>query len=72
VTVFDFRRTLTRKKVVVNLHSSRAFVGILWAQRGPLIVLRNVTMHEPGAAVASVDGEVVIERSQVEFIQVTG
>jgi small nuclear ribonucleoprotein (snRNP)-like protein len=69
--VFDFRRTLTRKKVVVNLLSSRAFVGILWAQRGPLLVLRNVTMHEPGAAPASVDGEVVIERDQVEFIQVT-
>jgi small nuclear ribonucleoprotein (snRNP)-like protein len=70
--VFDFRRTLTRKKVVINLHSSRAFVGILWAQRGPLVVLRNVTMHEPGAAPAPVDGEIVIERDQIEFIQITG
>lgn len=70
--MFDFRRTLTRKSVVVNLHSSRAFVGVLWAQRGPLIVLRNVVMHEPGAAAAPVDGEVVIERAQVEFIQITG
>lgn len=68
----DFRRTLLRKKVVVNLHSSRAFVGIFWAKRGPLIVLRNVTMHEPGAAAAPVDGEIVIERRQIEFIQVTG
>jgi len=70
--VLDFRRTLMRKKVIVNLHSGRAFVGILWARRGPLLVLRNVTMHEPGAAAAHVDGEVVIERDQVEFIQVTG
>lgn len=70
--MFGFLRTLTRKKVVVNLHSNRAFVGILWARRGPLLVLRNVTMHEPGAPAASVDGEVVIERDQVEFIQVTG
>lgn len=70
--MLDFRRTLLRKKVVVNLHSSRAFVGILWAQRGPLIVLRNVTMHEPGITPAVVDGEVVVERSQIEFIQVTG
>lgn len=70
--MLDFRRTLVRKNVVVNLHSSRAFVGVLWAKRGPLIVLRNVTMHEPGAAPAPVDGEVVIERGQVEFIQVTG
>jgi small nuclear ribonucleoprotein (snRNP)-like protein len=70
--VFDFRRTLLRKRVVVNLHSGRAFVGILWAQRGPLIVLRDVALHEPGAAPAAVDGEIVVERLQVEFIQVTG
>lgn len=72
MTMLSFHRTLMRKRVVVNLHSSRAFVGILWAQRGPLIVLRDVVMHEPGAAPAAVDGEIVIERQQVEFIQVTG
>lgn len=71
--MFSFLRTLTRKNVVVNMQSGRAFVGILWAKRGPLIVLRHVTMHEPGpAAPAQVDGEVVVERDQVEFIQVTG
>jgi small nuclear ribonucleoprotein (snRNP)-like protein len=69
--LFSFRLTLVRKKVVVNLHSNRAFVGILWAQRGPLLVLRNATMHEPGGQPSAVDGEVVIERGQVEFIQVT-
>jgi len=70
--VFDFRRTLVRKKVVVNLHSDRAFVGILWAKRGPLLILRNAVMHEPGAEPSVVDGQIVIERDQVEFIQITG
>lgn len=70
--MLGFRRTLLRKKVVVNLLTDRAFVGILWAQRGPLLVLRNVVMHEPGSEPASVDGEVVVERDQVEFIQITG
>jgi small nuclear ribonucleoprotein (snRNP)-like protein len=70
--MLDFHRTLLRKNVVVNLLSSRAFVGVLWAKRGPLIVLRNVVMHEAGAAPAPVDGEIVIERDQIEFIQVTG
>jgi len=70
--VFDFRRTLVRKKVVVNLHSDRAFVGILWAKRGPLLILRNAVMHEPGAEPSFVDGQIVIERDQVEFIQITG
>jgi hypothetical protein len=64
-------RTLVRRKVVVNMLSERAFVGVLWAQRGPLLILRNVVMHEPGAEPQAVDGEVVVERDQVEFIQIT-
>lgn len=64
-------RYLVRKTVVVNLFSGRAFVGILWEQRGPLLVLRKVTLHEPGGAQSEMDGEVVVERDQVEFIQVT-
>lgn len=70
--MLDYWRTAVRHRVVVNLHSGRAFVGILWAQRGALLVLRNATMHDPGAAPSTVDGEVVIERREVEFIQVTG
>lgn len=70
--MWSFRRTLVRKRVVVNLLTDRAFTGILWAQRGPLVVLRDATMHEPGAEPQAVDGEVVVERDQIEFIQITG
>lgn len=70
--MLDYWRTAVRHKVVVNLHSGRAFVGILWAQRGALLVLRNTTMHDPGATPVPLDGDVVIERCEVEFIQVTG
>lgn len=65
-------RGVVRKRVVVNLRNGRAFEGVLYAQRGPLLVLKNATLHEPGAAPAGVDGEVVVERSAVDFIQVTG
>jgi small nuclear ribonucleoprotein (snRNP)-like protein len=70
--MLGFARTLVRRSVIVNLKSGRAFEGVLYAKRGPLLVLRNATMHEPGAAPTTVDGGVVIERDQVEFIQVTG
>jgi hypothetical protein len=70
--VFAFRRTLERKRVVINLLSDRAFTGVLWAKRGTYYVLRDATMHEPGAEPAAVDGEVVIEHDRVEFIQITG
>lgn len=67
--MFAWRRTAVRKRVVVNL-SDKAFSGILWAKRGPLLVLRDVELLEPGRAPQPVDGEVVVERAKVEFTQV--
>lgn len=67
--MFAWRRTAVRKRVVVNL-PGKAFSGVLWAKRGPLLVLRDVSLLEPGRDTQGVDGEVVIERAQVEFIQV--
>ena len=68
--MFAFRRTMIRRRVVVNLTTGRAFNGILWAHRGPLLVLRDATMLQAGVAPTEVDGEVVVERTLVEFIQV--
>lgn len=59
-----------RERALVNLDDGRAFDGILWAKRGPLLVLRDAHLLEPGAEPTTVDGEVVIERSRVTFIQV--
>lgn len=69
--MFAFRRTMVHHRVVVNLDTGRTFSGVLWARRGPLLVLRDVTVHEQGLAPAAVDGEIVVERPRVEFIQVT-
>jgi len=62
-------RKLIRRQVVVNMRGDRAFRGVLWDQRGPLLVLRNAVLHEPGQEPRGVDGEVVVERRSVEFIQ---
>lgn len=69
--MFWWRRTALRKRVVVNL-SDKAFAGVLWAKRGPLLVLRDAVLMQHGAADTAMDGEVVIERARVEFIQVAG
>ncbi|MDX3726873.1 hypothetical protein [Streptomyces caniscabiei] len=58
-----------RKRVVVNL-ADKAFTGILWAKRGPLLILRNAELLEAGRPAQPVDGEIVVERSKVEFTQV--
>lgn len=65
---FPWRRNLVRRKVIVNLKSGRSFRGILYKQAGPLLILRHVEMMESGQAIR-VDGEVVVERHEVEFIQ---
>ncbi|MEV7364256.1 hypothetical protein ACWENS_10675 [Streptomyces sp. NPDC004532] len=67
--MFAWRRTAVRKRVVVNL-TDKAFTGVLWAKRGPLLVLRDVEILEAGRQPQHVDGEVVIERAKVEFTQV--
>lgn len=69
--MFWWRRTAVRKRVVVNL-ADKAFAGVLWAKRGPLLVLRDVVLMQHGAADTPMDGEVVVERARVEFIQVAG
>lgn len=67
--MFAWRRTAVRKRVIVNL-ADKAFRGILWAKRGPLLVLRDAELLEAGRDPQPVDGEIVVERSKVEFTQV--
>ncbi|QCX81058.1 hypothetical protein C9F11_37375 [Streptomyces sp. YIM 121038] len=67
--MFAWRRTAVRKRVIVNL-ADKAFEGVLWAQRGPLLVLRDARLLEAGREPQPVDGEVVVERPRVEFTQV--
>lgn len=64
-------RYLVRKQVIVN-QSEQAFSGILWLQRGQLLILKQAQLLQPGTEPQAMDGEVVIERSTVLFIQIVG
>lgn len=55
--------------VIVNLTSGRAVEGVLVRQSGGLLFLRNATAHEPGAAPEPMQGEAIIPRASVDFIQ---
>lgn len=59
------------RRVMVNLTSGSAIDGILWDDRGPLIVLRDGNLHSEGGS-APLDGEVIIERERINFVQVVG
>lgn len=65
-----YRRLVVHRRVMVNLRSGRAVSGVVVAQDGPLLQLKSATVHEPGEqGGVRVDGEIVVEREQVDFIQ---
>ncbi len=64
------RRYPTLRRVIVNTKTDRSFRGVLWRQRAGYLVLRNAELLKPRGETARVDGEVVIERENVDFVQV--
>lgn len=64
-----FRKTLLLRHVIVNLTDGTSITGVLYRDPGNLIVLKNATYFEPGAEPAQLDGDTVIERTKVLFVQ---
>lgn len=62
-------RALIARRVVVNLKTGRALDGLLVRRAGDLLFLRNATALEPGAEPAPLDGEAVVARADIDFIQ---
>jgi hypothetical protein len=60
------------RRVVVNLKgdTDTAIAGVLWKSRGAWLVLRDCTLHRQQQPPAPMDGEVVIHRDNVAFVQV--
>lgn len=67
-----FRRYLYLRQVIVNTKSDQAFRGVLWRRRGGYLVLRQAVMLRGRGETTPVDGEVLIYRENVDFIQVVG
>lgn len=61
---------MLRRRAVVNLTGGTAVSGVLLARRGPLLILAEATVHEPGRDPAPADGQVVVPAERVAFIQV--
>ena len=60
----------TKRQVIVNTKTDRAFRGILWRKRWRYLVLRNAELLKPRGETVRMDGEIVIDRDNVDFIQV--
>ena len=60
------------QNVIVNLvHEDHAIRCVLWRTRGPWLVLRGATLlPADGTPNRPFDGDIVIHRAQVSYIQV--
>lgn len=67
--LFAARRLTVRQRVLVQLRSGKAFTGVLWARRGRSLVVKSAELLEPGSAPVVMDGDVILDRDQVEFVQ---
>ncbi len=65
-----FDRYPTKRRVVVNTKTDRAFRGVLWRKAWGYLVLRDAEMIKPGGETVRMDGELVIEAGNVDFLQV--
>jgi hypothetical protein len=66
------RRLVVRREVLVQLLSGNAVRGVLWASKARRLVIKSATLFEPGADPKAMDGDVVVERGNVDYVQVLG
>jgi hypothetical protein len=64
-----FRRVALCRQVIVNLDDGTGIEGVFYRQAGPLICIRNALLLRHGEEPVPLDGEQIIERSRVLFIQ---
>jgi len=65
-----FRRYPVLRMVIVNTKTDLAFRGVLWRRRGGYLVLRNAEWLKGRGEGTQMDGEIVIDVSNVDFMQV--
>jgi hypothetical protein len=60
------------RRVIVNLRSddASAIQGVLWSARGPWLTWKDCAILKAGAPPTPIDGDVVIHRSNIAFLQV--
>lgn len=57
---------------IVNLKDNRsqAIKGVLWSSRGPWLTFRDCQAIQENQNPQPLDGEVLVHRSNIEFLQV--
>jgi len=58
--------------VIVNLKDdpTTAIKGVLWSSRGPWLTLSSAALLKPSLPPTPIDGDVIVHRDNVSFVQV--
>lgn len=62
-------RRVRARRIIVNLKSGQSLDGVLIRQVGQLLFLREAMLLGAGDNPIQIDGEVIVERSEIDFIQ---
>lgn len=55
---------------IFNLKTGEALSGLAWEAHGPWFTLRKASLLKAGQLPMLIDGEVVIHRDNIDFVQV--
>ena len=58
------------RRVIVNTKTGKAFRGVLWRRRRGYVVLRDAKLLKSRGETVPMDGEVVIDVANIDFVQV--
>ncbi|MFF1555614.1 hypothetical protein ACFVX3_31815 [Rhodococcus erythropolis] len=65
----QYKHLHAKPRVVVNLLSGSAISGVVVSTRGPLLALKSAVIHEGQQDGVPADGEVVVDKANIDFIQ---
>lgn len=64
-------RYALHRRVFVNLWSGAAISGVVVKATRTYCVIKDAHVHEGGSHPVAVDGEILIDRNQIDYIQIT-
>ncbi|EAS0269371.1 hypothetical protein E7939_22010 [Salmonella enterica] len=66
----DILGYVVHQRVVINLKSGTAVIGVVTARKRTFCVVRDAQVVEPGSNPVRADGEVLVDRAEIDYIQI--
>ncbi|SID55967.1 Uncharacterised protein [Mycobacteroides abscessus subsp. abscessus] len=68
--MFKRKHPALQREAVWNLVSGSTIRGVLVNEAGPKLILRAASTYEPGREWVPADGEIIIDATSVDYVQV--